>query len=219
MRTDKADPATNEEAVALWRLTLKDHDEAKVGRGVANAVVELALATIPGFFMLGSAPSGASPFGVYRPSSVPSSLVPQYVTVLGEETTTVDSVAPTGPEVRRASAEPDAAGIDGPTARAPLGRVIGARSGDKGGNANLGVFARSDDAWAWLDGFLSVDQLRRLLPETEPLVVERYRLPAIRALNFVIHGLLKRASPPRRARTPRPRASASGCAPEWSTCP
>ena len=191
VRTDKADPATNEEAVALWRLTLKDHDEAKVGRGVANAVVELALATIPGFFLLGSAPSGASPFGVYRPSSVPSSLVPQYVTVLGEETTTVDSVAPTGPEVRRASAEPDAAGIDGPTARAPLGRVIGARSGDKGGNANLGVFARSDDAWAWLDGFLSVDQLRRLLPETEPLVVERHRLPAIRALNFVIRGLLE----------------------------
>ncbi len=191
VRTDKADPATNEEAVALWRLTLKDHDEAKVGRGVANAVVELALATIPGFFILGSAPSGGSPFGVYRPSSIPSSLVPQYVTVLGEETTTIDSVAPSGEPVVRAFLDRDITLVDGPTARVPLGLIVGARSGDKGGNANLGVFARRDDAWAWLDGFLTVDQLRRLLPETEALVVERHRLPQIRSLNFLIHGLLE----------------------------
>ncbi len=96
VRTDKPDPTTNEEAVALWRLTLKDPDEHKVGRAVANAVVELALSTIPGFFIVGSAPSGGSPFGVYRPTLVPSSLVPQYVSVLGESTTQVDSVAPTG---------------------------------------------------------------------------------------------------------------------------
>ena len=62
--------------------------------------------------------------------------------------------------------------------RAPRsGRLFGARSGDKGGNANVGIFARSDEAWAWLDGFLSVEELRRLLPETAPLAIERYRLP------------------------------------------
>jgi hypothetical protein len=74
---------------------------------------------------------------------------------------------------------------------APLGRVVGARSGDKGGNANLGVFARTDEGWAWLDGFLTVDRLRALLPETAGLAVDRYRLPALRSLNFVIHGLLQ----------------------------
>jgi hypothetical protein len=74
---------------------------------------------------------------------------------------------------------------------APLGRVVGARSGDKGGNANLGVFARSDDGWAWLDGFLTVDRLRALLPETADLEIDRHRLANLRALNFVIHGLLQ----------------------------
>jgi len=72
-----------------------------------------------------------------------------------------------------------------------LGLLYGARSGDKGGNANVGIFARSDEAWSWLDNFLSVEKLRELLPETAPLAVERYRLPALRSLNFVIHDLLQ----------------------------
>ena len=78
-----------------------------------------------------------------------------------------------------------------PTVRAPLGRVVGTRSGDKGGNANLGVFARSDAAWAWLDEFLTIERLRELLPEVADLPVDRHRLPALRSLNFVIHGLLE----------------------------
>ena len=68
--------------------------------------------------------------------------------------------------------------------------ATGARSGDKGGNANLGVWARTDAAYAWLAGFLSVPRLKELLPETAPLPVERYELPNIRAVNFVIAGLL-----------------------------
>ena len=79
----------------------------------------------------------------------------------------------------------------GPTQRAPLGAVFGSRSGDKGGNANLGVFARSDEAWAWLDAFLTAEKLQELLPETATLPVDRHRLPGIRSLNFVIHGILE----------------------------
>ena len=66
-----------------------------------------------------------------------------------------------------------------------------ARSGDKGGNANLGVFARSDEAWAWIDEFLTVERLRELLPEVSGLPVDRHRLPGLRSLNFLIHGLLE----------------------------
>ena len=191
VRSDKPDPATNEEAVALWRLSLKDDDERKVGRAVADAVIELALATIPGFFSVAGASSGATAFGLYRPGVVAAQLVPQYVTVLGGECTVVSSVAPSGPgpidvpagEPARVSAQPST-----PT---PLGRLVGTRSGDKGGDANLGVFARSDGAWAWIDEFLTVEELRRLLPETAALVIERYRLPLLRSLNFVIHGLLE----------------------------
>ena len=78
----------------------------------------------------------------------------------------------------------------GPVVRAPLGRVAGARSGDKGGNANLGVWARTDAGYAWLAGFLTVPRLKELLPETALLPVDRYELPNLRALNFVIAGLL-----------------------------
>jgi hypothetical protein len=78
----------------------------------------------------------------------------------------------------------------GPTRRAPLGLVAGARSGDKGGDANLGVWARSEAGWRWLAHTLTVDLLRELLPETARLPVTRYVLPNLRAVNFVVQGLL-----------------------------
>jgi len=158
---------------------------------VSNAVIELALANIPGFFAIGGGPAPGRPYGVYRPAVVPADLVPQHVVVLGGARTVVESVAPPGEVEVRPAAGPSAAVPDGPTDRVPIGRVVGARSGDKGGNANLGVFARSDEAWAWLDDFLTVERLRALLPETAPLPIERHRFPALRSLNFVITGLLQ----------------------------
>jgi hypothetical protein len=79
---------------------------------------------------------------------------------------------------------------EGPTRRAPLGLVAGARSGDKGGNANIGVWARTDQAWRWLAHTLTVERLRELLPETAELPVTRHDLPNLRALNFVVEGIL-----------------------------
>ncbi len=192
-RTDKANPATNDEAVALWHITLRDHDERKVGRAVANAAVEIALATIPGFFNVGTAPGAGSPFGVYRPARVAAADVPQYVTTLGGATSVVDSVAPPGAGLVGVAPlpPPPPTPPPGPTRPAPLGRVVGTRSGDKGGHANLGVFARSDRAWAWLDYTLTTERLRELLPETSSLVIERHRFANLRALNFLIHDLLE----------------------------
>jgi hypothetical protein len=111
--------------------------------------------------------------------------------MVGGEARRVDSVIPAAPVSARPSAGPAARVPEGPTRRVPLGRVVGARSGDKGGDANLGVFARSDAGWAWLDAFLSVERLRELLPELAPLPIDRHRLPALRSLNFVVHGLLE----------------------------
>jgi hypothetical protein len=79
----------------------------------------------------------------------------------------------------------------GPIRDAPLGTIIGARSGDKGGNANVGLFARSEDAWAWLDTTLTIDLLRELLPECEGLHIDRFRFPNLWSLNFVVHRLLQ----------------------------
>lgn len=193
VRTDKADPGSNEEAVAVWRLTVKDPDEHKVGRAVSNAMVELALSTIPGFFGVSGSPGAGRPYGVFRPAVVPAEFVPQHVVILGGERTVVDSVAPRRTvdivlpvEPDRAAAAPNAA-----TTLAPIGRVVGTRSGDKGANANLGVFARDEAAWRWLDGFLTIDQLRVLLPETAGHEIDRFRFANLWSLNFVVHGLLE----------------------------
>jgi hypothetical protein len=78
----------------------------------------------------------------------------------------------------------------GRTVRLPLGTLIGARSGDKGGDANVGLWAGDDQTYAWLREYLDVTRLRDLLPETAKLPVSRFELPNLRALNFVVHGLL-----------------------------
>jgi hypothetical protein len=189
IHTDKADPATQEEATALWRVTVKDPDERKVGRAFADAMVHTALAGIPGMYGLSGGPGAASPFGVYRPATVPSDLVPQYVHVNGS-TTQIESIAPTGDSID-VDVAPSTALPDGDVVEVPLGAFVGTRSGDKGGDANLGVYARDDAGWAWIDHELTVERLRELLPETTGMTIDRYRYPNLRALNFVIRGLLQ----------------------------
>ena len=198
-RTDKADPATNEEAVAMLRFTVKDADERKTGRAFSNVGTELALASYPGMFGTGG-PSGSEPYGVYWPTLVPAELVPAEVVIGGQRTLVPSEAVSDAERVRIADmlGEPPATPVPtGAEARgvavvhAPLGRVMGARSGDKGGNANIGVWARTDEAFAWLSGFLTTDRVRSLLPEASALAVRRHDLPNIRALNFVIVGLLE----------------------------
>ncbi len=92
---------------------------------------------------------------------------------------------------QRTAADPEATGPGaGPIRRLPLGTLIGARSGDKGGNANVGLWARSDPAWQWLDGYLTIERFRALLPEADGLEVQRHAFANLRALNFVVVGLL-----------------------------
>ncbi len=191
IRTDRPDPETNEQAVAIWYLGVKDRDEKKVGRAFSNAIIETALASIPGFFGLSGGPGEGRPYGVYEPALIPAAAVPQEVVLLGGEKHRVESVIPSAPSRVVPAPGAHASAPGGPSVRAPLGSVFGTRSGDKGGNANLGIFARTDAAWAWLDAFLDTERLRALLPEVAPLEIERHRLPALRSLNFVIHGLLE----------------------------
>lgn len=191
IRTDKADPATNEEAVALLKITVKDPDERKVGRSFSNVGIEMALANYPGMFGMGG-PSGADPYGVYWPTLVPAAEVQETVVAADGSARRIPP-APTEPAGApiEVPAPTPAFGDAGATVRAPIGRVMGARSGDKGGNANVGVWARTDEAFSWLSGFLTVERLRSLLPETAGLEVQRHDLPNLRALNFVIVGLLE----------------------------
>ncbi len=195
LRTDQPDAPTNEQASAQFRVTVKDPDPAKVGRRFSGAVTELALANYPGFYLT-SPPGEASAYGVYWPTLVPPDAVDQ-VAVLGDGRripvpALPPGTAPLQPEAEGPTVSPGGADqlAAGPTRRVPLGTVVGARSGDKGGNANVGLWARSDAGYRWLAAELTVARFRQLLPEAKELEVDRYELPNIRSLNFVVHGLL-----------------------------
>jgi hypothetical protein len=188
-RTDREDADTEVEASALLRLTVKDADPKVVGRAFSGAAVELALASYPGFTMT-APPSDGTPYGVYTPAYVSSKLVEHHVVLPDGSNVDIE------PSVQAQELE-DVPAPELPTplptgssARVPLGRVAGARSGDKGGDANIGVWVNSDDAWRWLANFLTVPQFKALLPETAELPVTRHLFPKLRAVNFVVEGLL-----------------------------
>lgn len=188
-RTDRPDADTEETASALLRLVVRDPDQEVVGRALSGAAVELALASYPGFHVL-APPGKGSPYGVFEDVYVSHGAV-DHVAVLHDGRRI--PVAPAQEAVvleevpRPPLPEPF---TEGPFARVPLGLVAGARSGDKGGNANIGVWVRTDPAWRWLAHTLTVDRLRELLPETAELAVTRHDLPRLRALNFVVEGIL-----------------------------
>jgi hypothetical protein len=189
-RTDHPDAADTETASALLHVHLRDGDKARAGRAFSAAAVELALASYPGC-TLTTLPGDATPYGVFTADAVPQDAVTHVAVLPGGER------VPIAPPVHTASAaepepEPEAPAATpaGPTRRGALGELVGARSGDKGGDANLGVWARTDAGYGWLRTWLTVERLAELLPETAPLRVERYELPNLRAVNFVIRGLL-----------------------------
>ncbi|WGP11905.1 acyclic terpene utilization AtuA family protein [Streptomyces sp. SH5] len=188
-RTDHADADTEERASALLRLVVRDQDAEAVGRAVSGAAIELALGSYPGFHV--TAPPGkGAPYGVFEARPVPAAEA-EHLAVLPDGNRLV--IKPPGITQELAEVEPPPLPDPYPstaTRRAPLGLIAGARSGDKGGDANVGVWVRDDAAWRWLAHELSVERFKELLPETAGLTVVRHVLPNLRALNFTVHGLL-----------------------------
>ncbi len=188
-RTDHADADTEQAASALLSCVVRDPDPANVGRQFSSAAVELALASYPGFTVT-APPGDGQVYGVYTPGYVDAGEVAH--TAVHADGTRVEIPSATETlelEPASAPALPDPL-PDGPTRRVPLGRIAGARSGDKGGSANVGVWVRTDEQWRWLANTLTVELLRELLPETADLPVTRHLLPNLRAVNFVIEEIL-----------------------------
>jgi hypothetical protein len=191
--TEQPDADTEAGAGVLLRCAALDPSAEVVGRPFSGAAVEMALAGYPGFHLT-APPGNGSPFGVYTAAYVPQDAVP-HVAVLPDGTR-VDVPPPTTTSSLdgRALLTPteQSSTVGGPTRRAPLGAVARARSGDKGGTANVGVWARTDDAAAWLAQTLTPERIRELLPEAADLPVTVHPLPNLRAVNVVIDGLLGR---------------------------
>ncbi|MFH2064590.1 MAG: acyclic terpene utilization AtuA family protein [Pseudomonadota bacterium] len=187
-RSDKTDPRTNEEAFAYLKLSVLDPDPKKVA-GFSSKIVELALANIPGF--TATAPPGkGAPSIIHWPTLVSVKHITQklYVdqkeieiehTDIPAESYSFDPIVINPPEYP-----------EGETKKAPFGRVFATRSGDKGGNANLGVWAKTPEAYAFLEKFLTVERLKGILSDMKSYEIERYEMPNLLAVNFYIKGVL-----------------------------
>ena len=190
IRQDKDDPDTHEEAMALLRIIVKSQDPKLVGRIFTAKIVELALANYPGWFSKDAIGSG-TPFIVYWPTLINSKYVKETVHIDDKEI----EVLPTNQLLDQDSKKPS---IDvnvpelnaGETEEIKFGRLIGARSGDKGGCANLGVWVKNDESYSFLYHFLTVEKLKELLSDLADYQIERFDFPNIKAVNFYIHGIL-----------------------------
>ncbi len=188
IRTDKKEPLTNEEAMAILKIDVKSSSPEKVGRIFSAKVIELALANYPGWTAQ-SEIKQASPFISYWPALVDSKNVKEKLHFNNESEVI---------EIEKHQEQPinlEKINIDEYVSKdiekINFGRIFGTRSGDKGGCANLGVWAKDASSYSYLYHFLTVEQLKKLLPDLECFEIERYELPNIFALNFYVKGILE----------------------------
>ena len=190
-RTDKENPNSNEEAMASLLVSVKSKDQNLVGRLFSAKIIELALANIPGFFAQGGVKS-SGPVIIYWPALVDSKHIKEKVHIDGEEI----EVTPTSQleleeiyyqkepiKIKKIKKEDEK--------EIYFGEIYGTRSGDKGGCANLGVWAKNANSFAFLHDFLTVKKLKELLPDLNQYKIERFELANINSLNFYIHDILQ----------------------------
>jgi hypothetical protein len=198
------DADTEEAASCLLRVVVKDPSADVVGKAFTAAAVELALASYPGFTM--TAPPGrGSPYGIYRPAYVDRDEVEETVHLWDGRTLPIEGLREAQPPVAEAVETPapepaEQTDLDGPTRCVPLGTFVHARSGDKGGDANVGLWvsaggsAQDDELrerrLAWLLHLITPDHVRRLMPEAKDLDVEVFALPNLGGVNILVRGLL-----------------------------
>ncbi|RNM12843.1 DUF1446 domain-containing protein [Nocardioides pocheonensis] len=215
------DADSEEAASCLLRVVVKDPSGDVVGKPFSAAAVELALASYPGF-TLTAPPGKPSPYGVYRPAYVDRGEVEETVHLWDGRTVVIPEFRQAQPPMDEAqppmdeapprvvepaettgvvvpTVEPPAAAAyaeDTPTRCVPLGTFVHARSGDKGGDANVGLWVGGergelrDRRVAWLLHVITADHVRRLVPEAKDLDVEVFGLPNLGGVNVLIRGLL-----------------------------
>ena len=190
-RTDKENPNSNEESMASLVISVKSMDAELVGRLFSAKIIELALSNIPGFFAQGGVKS-SGPVIVYWPALVDSKYIKEIVHI-GDQEIEIIPTSQMGFEEIYYQREPikiqeieknDEQSIY-------FGDIYGTRSGDKGGCANLGVWAKNSQSFAFLINYLSVDKLKELLPDLKDFDIDRYELANINSLNFYIHDILQ----------------------------
>ena len=190
-RTDKENPSTNEEAMASLVISVKSMNQELVGRLFSAKIIELALANIPGFFAQTS-PKSSGPVIVYWPALINSKYIKEKVHVDGKEIEIIPT-SQLGLEEIYYQREPIEIDDIKSSSHSEIffGDLFGTRSGDKGGCANLGVWAKNNMTFSFLYNFLTIEKIKELMPDLSKYEIERFELPNINSLNFYIHDILQ----------------------------
>ena len=197
----KENPASQQESTVMMRLFAQSEDKDALA-SFKRAIFYNGMQGYCGLHLaMDWRTMEPRPYVRYFPSLVPSSGVRLKVRFVGDEGAGIE-VAPKGEHecaARAAEQEshdpenPAALESFGETERRPLGDLVFARSGDKGGNANVGVWVRDKAAWPWLRSFLTKAMCVELLGEDwkDHYKVERCEFEGLMAVHFVIKGLLQ----------------------------
>jgi hypothetical protein len=190
-RTDKENPSTNEEAMASLVISVKSMNQELVGRLFSAKIIELALANIPGFFAQTS-PKSSGPVILYWPALINSKYINERVHVDGKEIEIIPT-SQMGLEEIYYQREPIKIDDIKSSSHSEIffGDLFGTRSGDKGGCANLGVWAKNYKTFSFLYNFLTIEKIKELMPDLSQYEIERFELPNINSLNFYIHDILQ----------------------------
>ncbi len=190
-RTDKDDAKTNEEAMASLAISVKSKDPDLVGRLFSAKIIELALSNIPGFFAQGSVKS-SGPVIKYWPALINSKYIKEIVHIDGKNIEVIPTSQLNLEDIYYQKEPIKIEKIDIKDEKEIyFGEMFGTRSGDKGGCANLGVWAKNSQTFSFLYNFLTIDRLKDLLPDLREFKIERYELSNIKSLNFYIYDILQ----------------------------
>ena len=190
-RTDKENPLSNEESMASLVISVKSMNADLVGRLFSAKIIELALANIPGFFAQGGVKS-SGPVIVYWPALIDSKHIKEKVYIEDNE---IEIIPTSQMDFEDIYYQRDPIEIEEIEIKDEeniyFGDLYGTRSGDKGGCANIGVWAKNSKSFAFLSKYLSEEKLKELLPDLKGFKIERFELANINSLNFYIHGILE----------------------------
>ena len=190
-RTDKENPISNEESMASLVISVKSMNADLVGRLFSAKIIELALANIPGFFAQGGVKS-SGPVIVYWPALIDSKHIKEKVYIEDKE---IEIIPTSQMDFEDIYYQRDPIEIEEIEIKDEeniyFGDLYGTRSGDKGGCANIGVWAKNSKSFAFLSKYLSEEKLKELLPDLKDFKIERFELSNINSLNFYIHGILE----------------------------
>ena len=187
--TNKDNPQTNEEALATLKISVIDNDPQKAGKLFTSKMIEMALCSVPGF-SVAAAPGPAKPRIVHFPALIDKSHISQELSLKGETIVLPEKKEYNSPFTSEHKSSTNAIQFSN-LKEAYLGDVYAARSGDKGGNANLGIWGKTKEAYDFLHQFLTVDKLKEIMIDAAPFEIERYEFPNLFALNFYIKGFLE----------------------------